>query len=470
MEDSRSLLALAVEIRQWLDADAVTPESQRLSRDRKIGENIPAQRDAERVLAWWTAVHAAPSGAGHRLVLLRRIANAILILLGLLLGAGVASVALGYQGDYPVNLFGLLGVLVGIPLVMLLVSLLMLAGGTPQTVRDAFSVLSPGRWAGGWLERQLSVQMFDSVSGRGVSVRFARWQLMVFSQLFTIGYFIGVLVVSAMLVVFTDLAFGWSSTIDISNDSVKQLVAFVSVPFQWIPAAVPEPALVDASRFFRLEGQLIEPDRAAQLGGWWPFVLVFTFSYGLLPRLVMTAIASWRLRAATIALLERGPQIQALLDRLDSPVVEFDADAHTTGRPTGAAVRALVELRPTPADTVISWNAVLDQDQLASLLNRWQLPADQGLSLAEWDTSTSRTATLARLPARQRIIVLTKGWDPPLLAFIDLVGDIQMRLDAAPAIVVVPLDTSLQQIKKEDANTWNLALSGTAAEVAGTIP
>ncbi|XOV88937.1 MAG: DUF2868 domain-containing protein [Pseudomonadota bacterium] len=469
MDDSRSLLARTVDIRQWLDADATATEQQRLVRDRKIGEQITAVRDYQRVLAWWQVVGESPSGKGARLVRLRRIANALLVLLGFFLGVGVASIALGYQGDYPVNLFALLGVLVGIPLLLLVVSVLLLAVGAPQALHDTLGVLSPGRWAGNLLERHLSLRLFDAIGTRGVNVRFARWQLMLFSQLFALGYFVGVLVTAAALVVFTDLAFGWSSTIDISNESIKRLVALVSAPFQWIPPAVPEPGLVDASRFYRLEGQVIEPDRAAQLGRWWPFVLVFTLCYGLLPRLILAVIASWRLHTATIALLESGPEIRALLDRLSSPLVGFEADCPAGGQQAERTAHPLVTLHPGAADTVINWNAVLDQEQLTALLGRWHLPTGQERSLAEWDAAELRTAALATLPPTQRVIVLTKGWEPPLLAFVDLIEEIRARLADSTDIVVVPLDISLQQVGDADAQTWNQALAATTADVAGTI-
>ena len=84
---SDSLLADAVDIRRWLEADASAPYDTRLSRDRSIGRTIEATDDVERVRSWWRQVRDAespPAGDsdGARLVGFRRLATTGLLLLG----------------------------------------------------------------------------------------------------------------------------------------------------------------------------------------------------------------------------------------------------------------------------------------------------------------------------------------------------------------------------------------------------
>ena len=120
------MLAAAVDIRRWLREDRHTPHVERLNRDRQIGRSLPAASDSVRLLGWWSVIsHASPAdaspggdgtvGTGERLVGLRRGATAVLFVVGVVFGVGGSGLAFGYQGDHPVNLFTLLGVLVGIP-------------------------------------------------------------------------------------------------------------------------------------------------------------------------------------------------------------------------------------------------------------------------------------------------------------------------------------------------------------------
>ena len=212
-----TLLARSVDILRWLEADADTGFDQRLSRDREIGRGLTAEDDLPRVLGWWQKVRGDQSGersTGSRVDALSRVALVLLGLLGLFVGAGLGSVAFAYDGSHPVNVLALLGVLVGLPFLLLLLTLVyLLPGRVPGfgAFREAIAVVNPGRWAGAWLDRYAGLDLYAGFGRTGSS--FARWQLTVFSQWFAVGYFLGVLIAGLVLVAVTDLAFGWSSTL-----------------------------------------------------------------------------------------------------------------------------------------------------------------------------------------------------------------------------------------------------------------
>ncbi|MDZ7686075.1 MAG: hypothetical protein U5O39_14555 [Gammaproteobacteria bacterium] len=193
METQRELFAAAIDIRQWLETDASRPIRERTSRDREIGREVRADRTADRVLEWWRRVGTDTSeGEGARLAALVSIANGMLLVAGVLTGLGIAGATFAYRGDHPVNLFALIGILVAVPLAMLMLQLTFVRSGAPlpASIRDALAVLSPARWAGTWLQRHLGLPLFESIASRSRS-GFARWQLLVFSQSFAIGFFAG---------------------------------------------------------------------------------------------------------------------------------------------------------------------------------------------------------------------------------------------------------------------------------------
>ena len=77
--------------------------------------------------------------------------------------------------------------------------------------------------------------------------------------------------------------------------------------------ASPDLALVEMSRYYRLEDQ--RAIDVARLGAWWPFVLMCVLVWGLLPRLVFAGVAQWRQRAAERVFLREHPEVTALLHR-----------------------------------------------------------------------------------------------------------------------------------------------------------
>jgi hypothetical protein len=89
----------------------------------------------------------------------------------------------------------------------------------------------------------------------------------------------------------------------------------IAAPWRTIaPAAVPDAALIEGSRFFRLEDAMTVPRRPEAFTPWWPFIVCSLVTYGVLPRLILWTIATVKLRSATRALLLEDARVAALLD------------------------------------------------------------------------------------------------------------------------------------------------------------
>ncbi|MDH3642575.1 MAG: DUF2868 domain-containing protein [Gammaproteobacteria bacterium] len=458
------MLAVAVDIRRWLRGDRHTPFAERLDRDREIGRLLPADTDTERVVGWWSRVDrgkCAEQPQGERLGSMRRIATAILFAMGLGLGGSVAGVALGYQGDYPVNLLALLGVVVGIPLILLIVTVMLLPGRVPglAAVRDAVSGFNPGRWAGALLDRLAGVELFAALRS-GSS--FARWQLVVFSQWLAVGFFVGVLGICWLLIAFTDLAFGWGTTLQIDATAVFQWFSVLSEPWSgWLPVAAPSLELVEASRFYRLQAGGINAARAAQLGEWWPFVLMTIFAYGLLPRLLLLAVGGWRLQAATRSLLRDDPEVTALLDRLNTPRVGFEGELESEPKATDESVPAPDSVAVDVNTVVVIWNEAISVAAAGQWLqSHLGAAAGELVGLSVLQSEAEQRRLLAELPEDvQRFVVITKGWEPPLLEFSDFLNVVRDMLGSSVSLMVVPVDVNGMSVLRDHRAVWSRALA-----------
>jgi len=471
------MLAEAVDIRRWLREDRRTPYADRIARDRAVGRELQARRDLDRVLGWWRRLDAdapgprTPPGAnlGRRVEAGRRFAAAALAVLGFMVGCAVAGVAFGYDGRYPVNLFTLLGVLVGLPLLMLLFTLSLLPGRLPglRALQTVAAGMSPGRWVGAWLDRVLDAELFAPGLLGGPVSAFSRWQLVVFSQWLALGFFAGALAVALLLVTFTDLAFGWSTTLELEAGLVHAVVAALSSPWGgWLPQAAPDAALVEASRYFRLEEARLPPERVARLGEWWPFVLMTVLVYGALPRLVLLVVGVWRLRRATRALLLDDPEVTALLDRLEAPLVALGGDG--AEEQVGQDRAGL----PPPAEAITAeglllliWNGAAPPDEARHWLATHigvepEATAEVGILQSEAEQRQALTAARDAVAGRvRRVVLITKGWEPPLLEFMDFLGLVREALGSDASMTVVPLDVSRQRVRADDRDVWSRALA-----------
>ncbi len=106
--------------------------------------------------------------------------------------------------------------------------------------------------------------------------------------LFSLG---GILAI-VLKVFFSDVVFGWSSSVNISVESIKSIIDFISIPWVWFwKSAVPSFDLIKESNYFRVNSKFyLDEIRSMQqiksLGQWWEFFVASIVFYGILPRLI----------------------------------------------------------------------------------------------------------------------------------------------------------------------------------------
>jgi hypothetical protein len=289
--DERHLFEDAIDVPLWLEADAAVALSERSARDRAIARRLEAAGavgdDVARVRAWWSSLQPT-DGLGASLVRGRHVVSVALLMLGALAGGLLAAAALRYDGSSPVNVLTAFALLVGLQLVTVLLTLALLPRGRFGfgAVQRSLVALNPAAIAAGVFRRLGGMpggmeRLFVWHGGRSSANRFAKWQLLYWSQLAAVGLNVGILATAFTLIAVTDLAFGWSTTLDLDASDVAAGTAFVAAPWaEWLPQAVPTRALITDSQFFRL-AEIDAPQReATAFTGWWPFLLASIVTYG----------------------------------------------------------------------------------------------------------------------------------------------------------------------------------------------
>jgi hypothetical protein len=465
-----SLLGKIIDIQCWLREDRDNPFALRVTRDREIGRHLTARQDVERLIEWWEKINPQPPPtAGRKTVTLRRYACVVLFAVGLVTGGVVCRATFAYDGDYPVNLFVLLGVLVGLPLFLLGLTLLALPGRVPgvSALREAFAALSLSRWMGVWLDRAASVSVFSGFERPPGDAAFARWQMLTFAQWLGVGFFLGVLGVAWLLVAVTDLAFGWSTTLRMEPSSVHRIFALLALPWSgWLPGAVPDLELVEASRYHRLAaGPAAVPD-ASYLGNWWRFVLMAIAVYGLAPRLSLLLIGYAGLNRATRQALREDSDVTALLDRLSSPSVSFDNPGEDTVDPEEAELQApppFAAARTTAAGAIaaVIWNDAIPGTTARTWLREAAGTAEPAVAALSVLMDSARWRTeLESFPRDVRqLVIFTKGWEPPLLEFNDFVLFLRELVGSEVSLTVVPVGLSGTAVEVADRRIWARSLA-----------
>jgi len=72
-----------------------------------------------------------------------------------------------------------------------------------------------------------------------------------------------------------------------------------------------------------------------------------------------------------------------------------------------------------------------------------------------------RLAVFSEIPAdAAQIVVLTKGWEPPVFEFTDMLGELRAAVGLQPSIVIVPLALPGEKLSEDQLAVWQHAMLG----------
>ena len=299
----------------------------------------------------------------------------LIFFVGLLTGIGLAGSLLFYSGTAPVNVSAFLGLFVFLQVLLLgLQTLFFLQRKLRHTGLES-SVLYTlvGRLliqGVDWLRRRLQRKMsgrqrlelaalFGAGRQRREHAALLIWPAFIFAQVGGIGFNLGVLGATLGRVVFSDIAFGWQSSLQLSAEAVVRLVQVVALPWSWfLPAAYPGLEQIRGSQMVLKEGMYHLA--TGDLVSWWPFLCCAVVVYGLLPRLALLGLGVVQGRRALEQVPFTAAGLRRLVRRMQTPLV--DAGGVETTRQAPVVVGTTGQT--TEQDTrkaVASWSDATDE-------------------------------------------------------------------------------------------------------------
>jgi hypothetical protein len=474
---------------QLAEDEAADPETLR-RRDRGIGRELlgcgVAAGDRRALIRGW--LHRVRGGArppagvaaGHAWFAV----HALLWILGLVLGVGAASAVLQYDGTRPVNVALALVALVGAQWILLLLLALTLL---PQRLRarlpgaaallEFVELLSPGRWTPA-LVRVLPVSLREPLRGALGRMRFydrlyapiRNWSILGAAQGFAVAFNLGALGRILLLVAFTDLSFGWSTTLDVGAGTFHRWTTVLSLPWaSFLPDAVPDRELVEATRYFRLDrsfaGDAEQRARIAALSGrWWSFLVAVLVVDGLAPRLLLLALARWRLASALRAVPLDHAGFHHLLERLTEELVETRAPEPETGgkpAPAGSLAPAASSSGKPPGEVVLVRFGRIGLDDAAIARCLRGVPAvARSFEVGTLDVGGDERALveLAKAPGSAALVVAHVAFEPPTRDFTNFLRRLRGALGERRLIHLLALawdaDGSPRAPDPEDVELW----------------
>ena len=385
----------------------------------------------------------------------------------LILGFTTGSVLLSYSGAEPVNVIYLLLIMVALPLLSMILSILSMLFGA--RVSNFFSHLSPLFY----LEKFLNFFPFAKkvdFSKLPFSMILSKWLFLERVHFFSALFSLGVLLSLLLMVTTRDIAFGWSSTLQIDATSFQSLLATLSLPWaNFFPSAVPSLELVELSHYFRL-GENINSDmvqNANKLGAWWQFLVMATLLYALVLRLFFWFFSkqafSRQLEKEFLAL----EGVSKLLNEFGTPFVSTQSqkvEQHLKLKELDDSL-----LTPTLGSkyaTVLGWN--FSDEELLLAVDHFSLSGTSKEVVGGKNTFSEDLAIVEEL--KGELLLYVKAWEPPTMDFVDFLEDVLQNREVTK-VDVTPLGTPTNAYKSRssDVEIWLKKLKTINSDKLGVV-
>ena len=358
----------------------------------------------------------------------------IFLLIGFLTGIGLLS----YSGHEPVNIVYYLLVAMVLPVISLLLSTFsMISDGLLSRFFNLFFPLH-------WIEKVVEFLPFNNkieLSEIKLSSALTKWMFLNRIQLFSLLFSFGLLIALVLMVIAKDIAFGWSTTLQISDESFQSILE--SIGFLWqpfLPNSIPSLELVEISHYFRLgerlDNQMIH--NANKLGAWWQFLAMTTLVYAIFLRFIVWIFSRYgyqqQLNRDFLAL----KSVQRLLKEFTTPYV-------STKSPKIEKHLEIIQeteeeqITETPHQGyphIIGWNFSISEMQLAN-----DSKSIRSLSVETVGGSNSfRKDEQIANAIDGTVLLYVKSWEPPTMDFVDFL-EMLIENDKIDEIQLYPLGT-----------------------------
>ena len=290
---------------------------------------------------------------------------------GLFAGLGLAGSLLLYSGTTPLNVSVYFGLFVAVQLVVLGLQALLLCYRRVRRIPMESTVVYVligrllMRGLDGirrWLQRKMTghqrldlAALLGGVRQRQELAALLIWPAFILMQLGSIGFNLGVIGATLAKVAFSDIAFAWQSSLQLSAELVAGLVQWIALPWSWaVSPAYPSLAQIQGSQMVLKEG--VSHLATSDLVAWWPFLCLSVLMYGLLPRCLLLLLGLVQQRRALEQLHFATLGIRPLLRRMTAPRVDTNGVRETLPseivRPAASAPEGTIG--STPAHSVLA--------------------------------------------------------------------------------------------------------------------
>ncbi len=359
----------------------------------------------------------------------------VLVILGFLVGFFSGIALLSYNGTSPVNVVYFMAMVIALPLFTMLLSLFSMLKA--QQTQSVLVHLSPAYW----MEKILLLLphrfQFD-IEGLHINPLLSNWLVIKRSQFIALFFSIGLGLSLLMMVATKDIAFAWSTTLQITPTDFHSFLLMVSTPWSgWLPSAVPSLELIEQSHYFRLGDRLGEEmiKNASSLGEWWKFLVCATLFYAIFLRFLVYLLASFGFHKALEKSMLSMDGVRQLLRDINEPIISTNAEVRTEKQEIDISGHLQIALDMGNTYTIVQGWAM--PEMTIKVLND-SLCITASFVYEVGGSNSLKEDSLVISKSKGTVLLYVKAWEPPTMDFIDYLEEL---VETVAKVIVTPIGT-----------------------------
>jgi hypothetical protein len=359
----------------------------------------------------------------------------VLVIVGFVAGLFAGLALLNYNGHAPVNVIYFMAMAIVLPLLTMTLTLFsMLKAHQTQSV---LIHLSPSYW----MEKIVALlphKVQQNLEVLKINPLLANWIVIKRSQLIALFFSIGLLVALLVVVATKDIAFAWSTTLQIDAQAFHHFLNTLAFPWSsWFSSAVPSLELIEKSQYFRLGDNLSEEmiNNASKLGEWWKFLAFATFFYAIVLRCLMYVLSVIGLKIAVKKSLLSLEGVSTLLRDMNEPIITTNALEHMKENVTMAqGDLQTVQKLDASYDMVQGW--AMSEEKLHVLNDSMHIITPLVYDVGGTNSLEEDAEIIHK--SHGEVVLYVKAWEPPTMDFMDYLAELVASVDK---VVIVPIGT-----------------------------
>ena len=355
----------------------------------------------------------------------------IAFLLGFFSGVGLLS----YSGHEPVNVIYFMAMVVLLPLFTMTLTLFsMFRANASQSL---LVHISPAFWMEKML-RFLPGKVQGSLQELKINPLLANWLIIKRSQLLALMFSFGLLIALLGMVITKDIAFAWSTTLQVSPKEFHGLLD--TLAFAWrdfFPWAVPSVDLIEQSQYFRLgeklDTQMIQ--NASKLGEWWKFLAFSTLFYAILLRFGMWLLSMLGFKKALKRSFLSLEGTSTLLQEMNEPIITTSATKEEKNFvPKDSHYIQEVEDLDSSYDRTLGW--AMSGEELMVLNDSMKVITPKAFDVGGTNSLEEDSEIISK--CQGEVLFYVKSWEPPTMDFVDFLEELTRAVDK---VILAPVGT-----------------------------